>query len=79
MLLAFSSTKRHVIKITPGVWIQEYHRYIDLGKVFAEAMVDSPEACGRLCEENPVCASVILVGKLCRLLTKSHCLVCHTF
>ena len=46
---------------------QGYHRNIALGEVIAEAMVDSREDCGTLCQEHPVCQSVMLVGQLCRM------------
>ena len=72
MLLVFVCPKRHVIRLTPELWKQGCHREINLGEVVDEAMVDSSKACGRLCEENPVCDSVMLMGKLCRMYTTSH-------
>ena len=66
-------SKEHIIQITPTLRQLGYHRNIDLGEVIAEDVIDSPEACGRLCIENPDCNSIILIGNLCRMFPTSHC------
>ena len=63
----FSFGKKHVVWLTPKLEQQGYQGDIQLGDVIAEAKVDSPEACGRLCEENSACSSVMLTGQLCML------------
>ena len=73
LCIASVFSKRHVIKSTRALRQQGYHGDIDLGEVIAEVMVDSPEACGRLCEQNPVCHSVMVMGQMCRMFSTSHC------
>ena len=70
---------QHVIEVTPKLEQRGFTGDIELGEVIDEATVDSPAACGILCEESPTCHSVMMVGKLCRLfpLKKSSCLVSH--
>ena len=70
--VVFAYGKKHVVKLTPKLDQQGYKKNIELGEVIAEAMVDSPEACGRLCEENSACSSVMLTGQLCMLLPLLH-------
>ena len=65
MFVANVFAKRHVIQFTTKLRQLGYNRDIDLGEVIAEAMVDSPAACGRLCEAHSTCNSVMLVGNLC--------------
>ena len=69
--------KKHVIEVTPKLEQQGYTGDIELGEVINEAIVDSPAACGILCEESSTCHSVMMVGKLCRLFPLKHssCLV----
>ena len=71
--------RQHVIKVTPKLEEQGFAGDIELGEVIDEAIVDSPAACGILCEKSPTCHSVMMVGKLCRLfpLKNSSCLVSH--
>lgn len=71
-------SKQHIVQLTTKLRQQGYHRDISLGEVIAEAIVLSPEACGRKCEENPFCESVMLVGKLCRMFATVHCPVGQT-
>ena len=69
--------KHHIIRLTAKLRQQGYHGDITLGEVIAEALVDSPAACGRLCEDNPVCHSVMLAGQLCRMFAASQCPVSY--
>ena len=66
---------KQVIQMTPKLRKQGYHRDINLSEVIAEGVVDSPASYGRLCEANPACHSVMLIGQLCRMFQTSHCLV----
>ena len=66
-------SKQVIIQITQKLRKQGYHKDINLGKVIAEGVVDSPASCGRLCEANPACHSVMLMGQLCRMFQTSHC------
>ncbi len=65
-------SQRHVIRLTPKLRKQGYTEDIDLGDLLSEAAVDSPEACGKLCEENPSCHSAMMMGQLCRLFAYRH-------
>ena len=73
----FAFGKKHVIRLTPKLDQQGYQGDLELGDAIAEAMVDSPEACGRLCEEHSACSSVMLTGQLCMLfpLSSPNCKV----
>ena len=64
--IVFVISKRHVIRLTQKLRQHGYHEDINLGELDAEAMADYPAACQRLCQENPACRSVMLVGKLCK-------------
>ena len=66
-------SKHHIIRLTAKLRQQGYHGDIALGKVIAEALVNYSAACGRLCEDNPVCHSVMLAGQLCRMFAASQC------
>ena len=70
--VVFSHGKKHVVKLTPKLCQQGYQGDIELGEVIANTMVDSQEACGRLCEENSECSSVMLTGQLCMLFPLLH-------
>ena len=70
--VVFAYGKKHVVKLTPKLDQQGYKENIELGEVIAEAMVDSPEACGRLCEDNSPCSSVMVTGQLCMLFPLLH-------
>ena len=70
--------KQHIVQLTTKLRQQGYHRDINLGEVIAETIVFSPEACGRKCEANPFCDSVMLVGNLCRMFATLHCPVGQT-
>ena len=70
--VVFAHGKKYAVKLTPKLDQQGYKGNIELGEVIAEAMVDSPEACGRLCEENSACSAVMLTGQLCMLFPLLH-------
>ena len=70
--VVFAHGKRYVVKLTPKLDQQGYQGDIELGEVIAEAMVDSQEARGRLCEENSECSSVMVTGQLCMLFPLLH-------
>ena len=71
-------SKQVIIQITQKLRKQGYHKDINLSEVIAEGVVDSPASCGRLCEGNPTCHSVMLTGQLCRMFQTSHCPVSTT-
>ena len=67
----FAFGKKHVVRLTPKLDQQGYQGDIELGEVIAETIVDSPEACGMLCEEHSACSSVMLTEQLCMLFSLS--------
>ena len=75
--VVFVISKQYVIRLTQKLIQQGYHEDINLGELDAEAVVDNPAACQRLCQENPACHAVMLVGKLCQMFPNSHCLVSY--
>lgn len=78
MCVVYAIDMKHVIKLTPKLRRQGYHRDINLGQVVGEATVDSPEACGKACLENAACNSSMLMGRLCRMFSSSTCPVSFT-
>ena len=73
MCIILALSKQHIIQITPKLRQLGYHRNIDLGEVIVEGMINNSRACGRLCEQNSACHSVMLVGNHCRLFHMSQC------
>ena len=59
--------QRHIIRLTENMVQQIFDEDIGLGEVVAEQVVNSQEACGQLCQANPACRSVMLMGQLCRM------------
>ena len=66
-IITASLAHKHVICLPPYLSQQGFYDYIELGKVVAELVVDSPAACGQLCQANPACCSVVLMGQVCRM------------
>ena len=72
VILAFISVHvvyahKHVIRLTQSLARQRFEEDIDLGEAISEKVMDSPAACGQLCQANPACRSVMLMGQLCRM------------
>ena len=65
--------KTHVVRLTPKLEQEGFRADLNLGEVVAEQVVASPAECGRLCEENLACGSVMLMGRLCRMLSLNGC------
>ena len=70
--VVFAYGKKHVVKRSPRFDQKGYKGNIELGEVTTEAMVDFSEACGRLCEENSACSSVMMTGQLCMMFPLPH-------
>ena len=66
------SAKYNVIRLTQNLEDKGFEEDTDLGELVAEQVVDSPAACGQLCQANPVCRSVMLMGQLCRMFGYAH-------
>ena len=69
------SSKTHVIPLTQNLKDQGYEEDLNLGEIIAEQLVESPVACGLLCEGNPACKSVMMVGQSCRMFGQTACRV----
>ena len=63
----------NVIRLTSKLQRQGFYKDLELGDVISEAVVDSPGKCGALCQQNPACHTVMMMGQLCRLFAEKQC------
>ena len=66
-IITAAHAHKHVIRLSPCLSQQGFYDYMELGEVVAEHEVDSLVECGQLCQANPACRSVMLMGQLCRM------------
>ena len=66
-IISTALAHKEVTHLPPYLSQQGFYDYIELGEVVAEQVVDSPAACGQLCQANPACSSIMMMGTLCRM------------
>ena len=62
--LHHASSEQHIIRLTGHLQEQGLQEEVHLGAVVREQDVTSAAECGRLCQQNSQCGSVMLINTL---------------